>query len=201
MNKDKVKDFIKKQILELIKVDEESATGGEGYLGITAYNPNKKAKGTAHNYLKSKWGWKDAPSVPNRPSKMIDYKQLFEDDEEIEMIQDPETKEFIKRVKVSDDDKDKIEKIQNLLSKELKENYNRFRNETKTRSKSEQYHKAILEVKKRTNELNRLLEYAGRLKEELNQVDELKSSRHTLNALDKVTETIKEVYIKAKKLK
>ncbi len=132
---------------------------------------------------------------------MIDYKQLFEDDEEIEMIQDPKTKEFIKRVKVSDDDKDKIEKIQNLLSKELKENYNRFRNETKTRSKSEQYHKAILEVKKRTNELNKLLEYATRLKQELNQVDELKSSRHTLNALDKVTETIKEVYIKAKKLK
>ncbi len=109
MNKDKVKDFIKKQILELIKVDEESATGGEGYLGITAFNPNKKAQGTAHNYLKKKWGWKDAPSVPNRPSKMIDYKQLFEDDEEIEMIQDPKTKEFIKRVKVSDDDKDKIE--------------------------------------------------------------------------------------------
>ncbi len=201
MNKDKVKDFIKKQILELIKVYEESATGGEGYLGITAFNPNKKAQGTAHNYLKKKWGWKDAPSVPNRPSKMIDYKQLFEDDEEIEMIQDPKTKEFIKRVKVSDDDKDKIEKIQNLLSKELKENYNRFRNETKTRSKSEQYHKAILEVKKRTNELNKLLEYATRLKEELNQVDELKSSRHTLNALDKVTETIKQVYIKAKKLK
>lgn len=201
MNKDKVKDFIRKQILELIKVDEESATGGEGYLGITAFNPNKKAQGTAHNYLKKKWGWKDAPSIPNRPSKMIDYKQLFEDDEEIEMIQDPETKEFIKRVKISDDDKDKIEKIQNLLSKELKENYNRFRNETKTRSKSEQYHKAILEVKKRTNELNKLLEYAHRLKQELNQVDELKSSRHTLNALDKVTETIKEVYIKAKKLK
>ena len=88
------------------------------------------------------------------------------------------------------------------MAKELtNENYSRFRNETKTRSKSEQYHKAILEVKKRTNELNKLLEYAVRLKEELNQVDEIKSSRHTLNALDKVTETIKEVYIKAKKLK
>jgi len=201
MNKDKVKDFIRKQILELIKVDEESATGGEGYLGMTAYNPNKKAKGTAHNYLKNKWGWKDAPSVPNRPSKMIDYKQLFQE-EEIETIQNPETKEFTKKVKISDKDKETIEKIKALMAKELtNENYSRFRNETKTRSKSEQYHKAILEVKKRTNELNRLLEYAGRLKEELNQVDELKSSRHTLNALDKVTETIKQVYIKAKKLK
>jgi hypothetical protein len=163
MNRDRLKQEIKKKVLELLKVDEESATGGEGYLGNTAFNPNKKAKGTADNYLTSKMGWKNAPSIPNRKSKVIDYKQLFQE--------------------------------------ELNENYNRFRNETKTRSKSEQYHKAILEVKKRTNELNKLLEYAVRLKEEINQVDEIKSSRHTLNALDKVTETIKEVYIKAKKLK
>jgi len=164
MTKDELKKHIRLKVLELLNIDEESATGGEGYLGNTAFNPNKKAKGTAHNYLTSKMGWKNAPSVPNRSSKAIDYKQLFQEEE-------------------------------------LNENYNRFRNETKTRSKSEQYHKAILEVKKRTNELNKLLEYAVRLKEELNQVDEIKSSRHTLNALDKVTETIKEVYIKAKKLK
>lgn len=163
MNTDKIRDYIKKQVLEFLKIDEESSTGGEGYLGKYAYNPHKGAKGTEHNYLKNKWGWKDSPSIPNRPSKMIDYKQLFQE--------------------------------------EINESYSKFRNETKTRSKSEQYHKAILEVKKRTNELNKLLEYAVRLKEELNQVDEIKSSRHTINALDKVTETIKEVYIKAKKLK
>lgn len=203
MTKDELKKEIKLKVLELLKVDEESATGGEGYLGNTAFNPNKKAKGAAHNYLTSKMGWKNAPSIPNRPSKAIDYKQLFQE-EEIETIQDPKTKEFIKRVKISDKDKETVEKIKALLAKEKEltnENYSRFRNETKTRSKSEQYHKAILEVKKRTNELNKLLEYAVRLKEELNQVDEIKSSRHTLNALDKVTETIKEVYIKAKKLK
>ena len=163
MNTDKIRDYIKKQVLELLKIDEESSTGGEGYLGKYAYNSHKGAKGTEHNYLKKKWGWKDAPSIPNRPSKMIDYVQLFQE--------------------------------------ELNENYNSFRKSTKTRSAAEQYHKAILEVKKRTIELNKLLEYATRLKEEINQVDELKSSRHTLNALDKVTETIKEVYIKAKKLK
>ena len=201
MNRDKLKQEIKKKVLELLKVDEESATGGEGYLGNTAFNPNKKAKGTADNYLTSKMGWKNAPSIPNRKSKVIDYKQLFQE-EEIETVQDPETKEFTKKVKISDKDKETVEKIKALMAKELtNENYSRFRNETKTRSKSEQYHKAILEVKKRTNELNKLLEYAVRLKEEINQVDEIKSSRHTLNALDKVTETIKEVYIKAKKLK
>ena len=201
MTKDELKKEIRLKVLELLNIDEESATGGEGYLGNTAFNPNKKAKGTAHNYLTSKMGWKDAPSIPNRKSKAIDYKQLFQE-EEIETVQDPKTKEFTKRVKTSDKDKETIEKIKALMAKELtNENYSRFRNETKTRSKSEQYHKAILEVKKRTNELNKLLEYAVRLKEELNQVDEIKSSRHTLNALDKVTETIKEVYIKAKKLK
>jgi hypothetical protein len=201
MNRDKLKQEIKKKVLELLKVDEESATGNEGYLGNTAFNPNKKAKGTADNYLTSKMGWKNAPSIPNRKSKVIDYKQLFQE-EEIETVQDPETKEFTKKVKISDKDKETVEKIKALMAKELtNENYSRFRNETKTRSKSEQYHKAILEVKKRTNELNKLLEYAVRLKEEINQVDEIKSSRHTLNALDKVTETIKEVYIKAKKLK
>ena len=281
MNNDKVKDFIKKQVLEYIKVEEESSTGGEGYLGKTAYNPNKKAQGTAHNYLKSKMGWKDAPSIPNRPSKMIDYQQLFEDDNKRKITQDPNT--LIKSYEISDKDKETIKKIQALIAKEknkklregnewpeevmsrhkdmkfikqksssdkatyqiidlennnkvkgtmtfgsvnnlrdfaddyikpqggtistnlgknnINENYSRFKNETKTRSKSEHYHKAILEVKKRTNELNKLLEYAIRLKQELNQVDEIKSSRHTLNALDKVTENIKEVYIKAKKLK
>ena len=143
--------------------------------------------------------WKENPSVPNRPSKMIDYKQLFEDDKE---------KEILNLQKIADDtskmpkERDQArEKIISLKKELTNENYNRFRNETKTRSKPEQYHKAVLEVKKRTNELNKLLEYACRLKEEINEVDEIKSSRHTLNALDKVTETIKEVYIKAKKLK
>jgi hypothetical protein len=283
MNNDKLKHFIKKQVLEYIKVEEDSSTGGEGYLGKTAYNPNKKAQGTAHNYLKNKMGWKDAPSIPDRPSKMIDYQQLFEDDNELETIQDKETGDSIIKHKISDKDKETIKKIQALIAKEknkklregndwpeevlsrhkdmkfikqksfsdkatyqiidlednnkskgtmtfrsvnnlkdfaddyikpqggtisthlgennINENYSKFRNETKTRSKSEHYHKAILEVKKRTNELNKLLEYAIRLKQELNQVDEIKSSRHTLNALDKVTENIKEVYIKAKKLK
>jgi hypothetical protein len=201
MTKDELKKEIRLKVLELLNIDEESATGGVGYLGHSAFNPHKTAKGAAHNYLTSKMGWKNAPSIPNRKSKAIDYKQLFQE-EEIETVQDPETKEFTKKVKISDKDKETVEKIKALMAKELtNENYSRFRNETKTRSKSEQYHKAILEVKKRTNELNKLLEYAVRLKEEINQVDEIKSSRHTLNALDKVTQTIKEVYIKAKKLK
>ena len=39
----------------------------------------KLAAGEAENYVKDHWGWKEAPSVPNRPSKGgFQYKQLFE---------------------------------------------------------------------------------------------------------------------------
>ena len=39
----------------------------------------KLAAGKAKVYMKDKWGWEDAPSVPNRPSKGgFIYKQLFE---------------------------------------------------------------------------------------------------------------------------
>ena len=40
----------------------------------------KLAAGKAKVYMKDKWGWKDAPSIPNRPSKGgFIYKQLFEE--------------------------------------------------------------------------------------------------------------------------
>jgi len=40
----------------------------------------KLAAGKAKIYMKNKWGWKDAPSIPNRPSKGgFIYKQLFEE--------------------------------------------------------------------------------------------------------------------------
>jgi hypothetical protein len=43
----------------------------------------KYAAGKANNYVAKKWGWKPAPSIPNRPSKGgFQYKQMFEDMEE-----------------------------------------------------------------------------------------------------------------------
>ena len=43
----------------------------------------KLAAGKAEIYTKKKWGWKLAPSIPNRPSKGgFQYKQMFEDMEE-----------------------------------------------------------------------------------------------------------------------
>jgi len=80
------------------EVQEQSVTGtgatmtpgtGEQYATSKAFKKSKKeqkdvepklAAGKAKVYMKDKWGWKDAPSIPNRPSKGgFIYKQLFEE--------------------------------------------------------------------------------------------------------------------------
>ena len=83
-------------------LSEESATGGgvsngatftpgtgEQYATTKAFKKKKNevkdvepklAAGKAEIYPQKKWGWKAAPSIPNRPSKGgFQYKQMFEE--------------------------------------------------------------------------------------------------------------------------
>lgn len=79
---------------------EESVTGGtanftagtgEQYATTKAFKKKNEVKdkepklaaGKAEVYAQKKWGWKPAPSIPNRPSKGgFQYKQMFEEVEE-----------------------------------------------------------------------------------------------------------------------
>jgi hypothetical protein len=108
--------------------------------------------------------WKDAPSIPNRPSKGgFIYKQLFE---------------------------------------ELNESYSRFKTETKTRGKSDQFHQAVREVRKKVQEINRLFEYVNRLKTELSEGEGgLKYKMHTEKALAKIKEMVSELNQNIKRFK
>jgi len=84
----------------------------------------------------------------------------------------------------------------------LSENYSRFKNETKTRNKSEQFHQAIREVKKRVHEIHRVFEYVNRLKEELSEgEDGLKYKKHTEEAVSKIKDMVSELNTKIKKFK
>ena len=83
--------------------------------------------------------------------------------------------------------------------KEINENYNRFRNQTKTRSSQDQFHQAIREVKKKIGEANRIMEYAERLKNELNEGGEpFKYKKHTQGALAQIKESVVGLYKKFK---
>jgi hypothetical protein len=189
----------------------------------------KLAAGKAKIYMKDKWGWKDAPSIPNRPSKGgFIYKQLFEELSEFVKENEPVDEVFSKadyeKAKlVLSKLKDTNSKLYNAiiafasdvyphdLDKELgadiqaaglNENYSRFKTETKTRNKPDQFHQAVRAVKKKVQEINRLFEYVSRLKEELSEgQDGLKYKMHTEKALAKIKDMVNELNKNIKKFK
>jgi hypothetical protein len=92
--------------------------------------------------------------------------------------------------------------LEKFDSESLQENYGRFKNETKTRTKSDQFHQAIREVRKKVQEINKVFEYVNRLKNELNEGDSgLKYKRHTEAAIQKIKEMVNELNSKVKKFK
>ncbi len=245
----------------------------------------KYAAGKAKVYMKDKWGWKDAPSIPNRPSKGgFIYKQLFEElsqfvnemrepleiddrvkvtygnqfygetgtitdihrgfvtvemdsdgneysmhSSDVQKIDDDTVDEILthadeeKARRILDKIKDKSSRLYNALlyimsdiyphdlDKELgadiqaaglNENYSKFKTETKTRNKPDQFHQAVRAVKKKVQEINRLFEYVSRLKEELSEgQDGLKYKMHTEKALAKIKDMVNELNKNIKKFK
>jgi hypothetical protein len=84
----------------------------------------------------------------------------------------------------------------------LNENYSRFKNETKTRSKSDQFHQAVRAVRQKVQEINRLFEYVSRLKQELSEGEGgLKYRMHTEKALAKIKDMVNELNKNVKKFK
>jgi hypothetical protein len=114
-----IKEYIKDIVREIIseeEIDEMSTSGAAGaYSTPFAFKGNKKGENAATKAAISQ-GFKKASTNLPKNSKVVDYRQLFED--EYEMVQDPKTKEFTKRVKLSDKDKETVEKIQALMAKE-----------------------------------------------------------------------------------
>jgi hypothetical protein len=83
----------------------------------------------------------------------------------------------------------------------LKENYSRFRNETKTRPKSQQMHAAVKLAEKKIREANRILEYTSQLRTELFESGETKYAKHTEDVMERMVKSIAEAYKKLKEIK
>jgi hypothetical protein len=138
--KEKIKELIQKRL------KEESATGtgasftpgaGEQYATPNAFNPNKKAKGTAHNYY-YKLGFKPVnQKALNKAAKGIEVKHLWEEEEprfDIEgflsslSTNDPEVKKYIAG-RLGDFDllSSKLKELITLLQNAKKETINSYR--------------------------------------------------------------------------
>lgn len=203
-----IKEYIKNIVREIISEDEleeMSISGDAGaYSTPYAFRGNKKGENAATKAAISQ-GFKKASTSLPKNSKVVDYVKLFED--EYEMNQDPKTKEFTKRIKLSDKDRETVKKIQALMAKQkgiksnikedidsvvkeeiLKEGtYSKFKNEVQLRTKNEMLHKSLKEVKRKLNEVDRLIEYTLRLKQELSEGEEgLNYWKRSLKSLDEI---------------
>jgi hypothetical protein len=67
-----------------------------------------------------------------------------------------------------------MESLANIVKEELlnEVTYHKFRNEVKFRTKNEILHKAIREVKRKLSEIDRIVEYTSRMKQELSEGEE-----------------------------
>lgn len=78
--------------------------------------------------------------------------------------------------------------------------YNKFRKETKTRDENQQYHEAVKLLRKKLAEVNKILEYSKRLKEEFPNGPYYEAKSHTKKSIEKLKSQVVEAYKKIKNL-
>ena len=166
-----LKEYIKTLVRELL--DEESTTAGvPGYLTPNAFSKKGQKSNGAIEAAKSQ-GMK----LVKKPttSKVVDYKKIFEMNESIKTI------------------------IEQELLKEA--TYKQFKSEVKHRTKAEQLHKAMREVKKKINEIDRIVDYTQRMKQELSEGDGVAYWGRTEKAVAQIAEMVNHLTNKINNLK
>ena len=172
-----LKEYIKTLVRELL--DEESTTAGvPGYLTPNAFS-KKGQKSNAATQQAMSSGWKKAPGLPKN-SKIYDYKELWKG----------------KKSAMN-------EKLEQIIKNELlnEATYNQFKKEVKFRTKAEQLHKAMREVKRKLSEIDRIVEYTHRMKQELSEGDGVQYWSRTEKAVSQISEMVNHLNNKINNLK
>jgi hypothetical protein len=201
---------------------------GEGYATTKAFKRKAKnetkdvepklAAGKANNYVKKKWKWKEAPSIPNRPSTGgYQYKQLFEKKVGEGVLQPVNTNkdslspmEYQQAVHYKgfepnewkfDDVSKRYVKVKPTANKSIMKEgmtFNKFKKESATRSDADALHEALKMIHKKMVEADRLLEFSVDMKHGL---QEGCCNSRTSKVVDKLHGQIVEMYKKVKQLK
>jgi hypothetical protein len=162
-----------------IMMHEENVTGsgasfsaGSGENYATPMAFGKKGENRAVKFLK-KMGWTVADLKLPKHSKMFDYKKIYE-------------------MKLND-------MIEQGVLNEV--SYGKFKKEVTFRTKSEQLHKAIREVKRKLSEIDRIVEYTSRMKQELSEGEEgVKYWKATQKNVANISEMVNQLNNKIKNL-
>jgi methyl-accepting chemotaxis protein len=95
------------------------------------------------------------------------------------------------------------ESIKTIIEQELlkEATYKQFKSEVKHRTKAEQLHKAMREVKKKINEIDRIVDYTQRMKQELSEGDGVAYWGRTEKAVAQIAEMVNHLTNKINNLK
>jgi hypothetical protein len=172
-----LKEYIKQLVRELL--DEMSTSGDAGAYSTPLAFARKGQGPNAATKQAQRSGWKLAPGMPKN-SKVLDYKEMW-----------PGKKSAMN------------ETLKKLIEQELlnEVTYSKFKKDVKHRTKSEQLHKAIREVKRKLMEIDRIVEYTSRMKQELSE-DEggISYWKATQNNIGKISEMVNQLNNKIKNL-
>jgi hypothetical protein len=172
-----LKELIKNLVRDVL--GEESTTAGvPGYLTPNAFSP-KGQKTNAATAQAMRSGFKKAPGLPKN-SKILDYKELWKG----------------KKSSMN-------EKLEQIIKNELlnEATYKQFKKEVKHRTKAEQLHKAMREVKRKINEIDRIVDYTQRMKQELSEGDGVQYWGRTEKAVAQISEMVNHLTTKINNLK
>jgi hypothetical protein len=95
------------------------------------------------------------------------------------------------------------ETINNIVKEELlnEVSYNKFKNEVKYRTKAEMLHKSIREVKRKLAEVDQLIEYTTRIKQELSENEDGSNYwKRSLKAINEISEISNKISNKIKSI-
>lgn len=86
-------------------------------------------------------------------------------------------------------------------SESLQESYSQFKKAARERNGAGQLNAGMGIVRKKLAEVNKMMEYLATLKSDLSTAGMMNETSHTKKSMEKMSETIKQIYIKHKKLK
>ena len=102
----------------------------------------------------------------------------------------------------SDIKENNMKSLNDIIDQELlnEVSYAKFKNEVTYRTKAERLHKAVREVKRKLQEIDRIVEYTSRIKQELSEGDGIQYWNRTNSAVAQISEMVNKLNNKIKNL-
>jgi hypothetical protein len=179
-----IKEFIKQLVRDVL--DEESTSGDAGSYSTPFAFAKKDQKSNIATKTAVSQGYTKAPAGMPSDSKVKDYKAIWKSAEK------PKYKMYKENMN-----------IQDIIEQELlnEATYKQFKKEVKFRTKAEQLHKAMREVKRKLTEIDRIVDYTQRMKQELSEGDGTQYWGRTEKAVHSIAEMMNHLNTKINNLK